>query len=758
MGRRREQRMSVGRPMVRVDGLAKVLGCAKYAGDVALPGTVHAVLVQSTVPHGRLIAMETEHASRAHGVLAILTPFNCPMLAELPAEITNILPSERRPPLSDDAVEYAGQHLAIVVAETLEEALYAGAMLPARYEESEALLRAATVAERLGPDGAQDGRIRGGTYLPDHFTKIENEKLQYARGSIEGSRPLVAESFATPVEHQNPIEPSSTLAAWDGDQLLLYDSTRWLQGSRKTMAAYLQIPEERIRVVSRYVGGAFGSKGFLWQHVVLAAVAAFAVRRPVKLVLERAQMFTSVGHRPETQQELAISAAADGELTGLEHHTLSSTSTVGDFTEPCGMSSRNLYTCPNVRISHRVARTHSATPCFMRAPGEASGVFALESAMDEVAVALGMDPMALRMRNYAGRDQDGDKPWSSKHLDECYGVGAERFGWERRDARPRSMTRGRLQVGMGMATACYPGRRSEASARATVGTDGRVVVSAATHELGTGVRTVMTQIAAEALGIPMEEIRFVCGDSELPEAPYTGASQTSATVGPAVQKAASGLRERLIRLAIEDASSSVHGLDAAAVELGDGWLSGADGGSRREHYRSVLARHPEVQLVEEAKAAAGEEMKELRFDSFGAHFAEVLVDEDTGEVRVSRWVGVFDGGRILNPRTARSQIMGGIVFGIGMALMEKTHYDGRWGLPVNASLAEYHVPTNADVPETDISFVEYPDFRFNPLGVRGIGELGIVGAPAAIANAIFHATGRRIRELPITPEKLMRGA
>lgn len=750
--------MSVGRPVVRVDGLAKVLGCAKYAGDVVLPGTVHAVLVQATVPHGRLSTMQTEHASRAHGVLAILTPFNCPRLAELPEEITKILPSERRPPLSDDALEYAGQHIAIVVAETLEEARYAAAMLRARYEESEALLRAATVAERPEPDGAQDGRIRAGTYLPDHFTKIEDEKLQYARGLIEGSRPLVAETFATPVEHQNPIEPSSTLVVWDGDHLLLHDSTRWLQGSRKTMAAYLRMPEEQIRVVSRYVGGAFGSKGFLWQHVVLAAVAAYAVRRPVKLVLERAQMFTSVGHRPETDQRVAISAAADGELLALEHHTLSSTSTVGDFTEPCGMSSRNLYTCPNVLISHRVARTHTATPCFMRAPGEASGVFALESAMDEVAESLRMDPLALRMRNYAGRDQDGDKPWSSKHLDECYRVGAERFGWARRDPRPRSMTRGRLQVGMGMATACYPGRRSEASARAAVGADGRVVVSAATHELGTGVRTAMTQIAADALGIPMEEIRFVCGDSELPEAPYTGASQTSATVGPAVQKVALALRERLIRLAVEDAGSPLHGLDAAAVKLEGGWLSGASDVSRREDYRSVLARHPEVHLEEEAKAAAGEELKELRFDSFGAHFAEVLVDEDTGEVRVSRWVGVFDGGRILNPRTATSQIMGGVVFGIGMALMEKTHYDRRWGLPVNANLAEYHVPTNADVPEMDISFVEYPDLRFNPLGARGIGELGIVGAPAAIANAIFHATGRRIRELPITPEKLLRRA
>ena len=755
---------TIGRPILRVEGRDKVLGKLKFTADHTLPNLAHAVLVQSTIPHG---TFSEEHLAAAvvaiqnlPGVLHVLTPANCPELHHLPADLTDDLPSERRPPLSDNAILYAGQHLALVVAETLDQATFAAQNLLLPGTLAEPVLSATALLGKPASKLTEYGTVRHGSYAPDHFTKLKAEKLQYTRGQPNPAAEAVriAETYSTPVVHHNPMELSSTIASWDGDHLTLHDTTRWIMGSRKTIAAYLHLPEENIRVLAPFVGGAFGSKGFLWQHVVLAAIAARTLARPVKLVVTRAQMFTSVGHRPAVLQQLTLAANSAGKLTTVEHHTLSETSVVSQFTEPCGLTSRNLYSSPHVTITHHVARLNKPTPCFMRAPGEASGVFALESAIDELALALHLDPLDLRRRNHAATDEDGPKPWSGKHLLECYDTAASTFGWQHRNHTPRSMTRSGKQVGYGMATATYPARRMAAGCRATLTRDGHAHFFTATHELGTGLRTVMSQLAADTLGLPFDHVRFLSGDSDFPQAPYTGASQTSATVGSAVRQAALLLRGRLCALATEDPASPLHGLPPQSVTLANGILSGP-GATHREPWQDLLARAsdppPSPKPSPSKPKPPRPPLDKLGFQSFGAHFCEVEVDEQLGKAKITRWSGAFDGGTILNPTLARNQIAGGIIFGIGMALMEETHYDPATALAVNPNLAEYHLPTIADVPDFDISFIEHPDLNLDPFGARGIGELGIVGAAAAIANAIHHATGKRLRQLPITADHLL---
>lgn len=745
-----------GAPLNRVEGLDKVTGRLPYVADLKLSSVAYGVLVQATISAGSVRDCHMEDALASSGVLHILTPDNCPKLSELPAELTRDLPGERRPPLTDWQIHYAGQHLALVVAETLEDAQHAASLLRFTYENKKPELSLSNAFHDAAP-AHNLGQVQTGIYYPDHFTKLEAEKLQYERG-VRSSVPLdgasVAETYTTPVEHHNPIETSATIAQWEGDKLTLYDTTRWLLGSRKTIASYLDLPEANVRIICPYLGGAFGSKGFLWQHSVLAAVASRHLNRPIKLVLSREQMFTSTGHRPATIQQVALIADAQGSLLSTEHHTLTETSPVAHFVEPAGLHSRNLYVSPHSAISHAVARINRSTPVFMRAPGEAPGLFALECAMDELAYSLrpSMDPVALRMRNEAHVDQDGDKPYASKHLLECYEVGADRFGWGTRTMVPRSMTRKGLLIGQGMATATYPGRRMAASASAHLSIEGCLTIKVATHELGNGVRTVLTQIAADASGLPMESVLVLTGDSDFPEAPYTGASQTTATTAPAVQQVATEIRSLLIEAATNEADSIFYRVPKQHVTLTGGQLIH---GQESEYFVDVLARSGQ-DLVVQCKAEPGKNIEDQTHQSFGAHFVEVEVDEEIGRVRILRWVGAYDAGSILNPKLARSQILGGIIFGIGMALTEETSYDSETGRPINANLGEYHLATHADVPSSiDITLLNHPDLGLNPLGARGIGELGIVGAPAAIANAVFHATGRRHRQLPIRSEDLL---
>lgn len=722
---------AVGRSVTRVEGRDKVTGRAVYTADVAVPDLVHAVLVQTDVPHGRVLEDSlravTETAAAAPGVLAVLTPLNCPALHPPPRDLSDDLPLERRPPLADLDVQHVGQHLAVVVADTLENATDAATLVRPSYATRPAVL-SARAARDVADDGG-DGAVRHGAYRPDHFVKLVEEKLQDRRGPdaapADGVR--VASRFTTDVNAHYPIELSATIASWDGDRLLVHDATRWIGGERHALAAYLGMPEDDIRILSPLVGGAFGSKSFLWMHVALCAVAAREVGRPVKLVLTRAQMFTSTGHRPRTEQDVDLVAAVDGTIASTEHHTLTETSTVAHFCEPAGLSARLLYRSPRLVVSHTVGRINAPTPCFMRGPGEAPGLFALEVAMDELAYATGVDPVALRIRNDPRVDQASGRPWSGKHATQCHALGADRFGWSARPPAPRSWRRRGVQVGWGTASATYPGRRMPASCSVTTTADG-VHFASATHEVGTGVRTVMTQIAADAAGLPLDAVGFSSGDSSFPEAPYSGASQTTATVGSAVHAAATEWRLRL------DRHRPGLGTDPAALVDA---LRNADAATLADLSFTASSGGPD-----ETGPAS---------QSFGAHFCEVEVDESTGRVTVTRWVAVMDCGRVVNPRLARNQVMGGILFGLGMALLERVPTD-----PNTAQLiGEYYVPTHADVPEFDVTFVDSPDYALDPVGVRGIGEIGACGVPAAIANAVFHATGRRLRDLPITCEQLM---
>lgn len=734
---------SVGRPVSRVEGVDKVTGRAHYTADFAVPGLVHAVLVQSEIPHGRVtedsLRAGADLVGRAPGVLHVLTPLNCPALKVLPDELTYDLPLERRPPLSDLTVQYVGQHMAVVVADSLENATGAASLFELAYQAAPAQLNAAAVlAEPAAPD-EKGGQIRHGSYRPDHFVKLEEEKLQDQRGVAplpESAVTRVDARYTTPMNAHYPIELSATIAQWDGDHLTIHDSTRWIAGERMALAAYLGIPEDHIRILSPLVGGAFGSKSFLWMHVVLCAVVAREVQLPVKLVLTRDQMFTSTGHRPRTQQEVTLIADSDGHIGSTEHHTVTETSTVAHFCEPAGLSTRFLYQSAHLVVSHRTARINAPTPCFMRGPGEAPGLFALEVAIDELAERTHIDPLDLRIRNHADLDQASGKPWSGKHLLDCYAQGAQRFGWRDRPAAPRSLQRGGVQVGWGMATATYPGRRMPAGCRVLTSADGHVEFSSATHEVGTGVRTVMTQVAADATGLPLHRVSFLSGDSEFPAAPYSGASQTTATVGSAVFAAATEWKRRLLVLLTEDPDSPFFGADPAGVDIAA--CAPAAVGAFRDRLTFV------------AGSDAGDQSAQA-FQSFGVHFCEVEVDEHLGRASVIRWVAVMDCGRVLNPKLARNQVMGGITFGLGMALLEQVPYDDRTALPIG----EYYVPTQADRPEFDISFVDAPDYGLDPIGVRGIGEIGTCGVPAAIANAIHHATGKRLRDLPITLEDLM---
>jgi xanthine dehydrogenase YagR molybdenum-binding subunit len=488
---------------------------------------------------------------------------------------------------------------------------------------------------------------------------------------------------------------------------------------------------------------------------MLAAMASRMAGVPVKLVLERTQMYGPVGARPLTEQRLKLGAGNDGKLLAVTHDTVSSTSFVDDFVEPCTAVTRKAYASESLQTSQRLATLNVGVPTYMRAPGESSGSFALESAMDELAYALKLDPVQLRLTNYAEKEPEKDIPWSSKSLRECYRIGAERFGWARRTPEPGSMRLGRTLVGWGMATAAYPANRKGAKASAAINADGSVLVRSGTHDLGTGTYTVMAQIAADALGVSVSRVRFELGDTRMPEAPVSGGSQTVASIGPAVHQAVRAARDKLIATALGDGASSLHGLNANDIDAADGWLFSKAAPSRRDSMAAVVARNGGQPITAEASADPGDEKKRYGMQAFGAVFVEVHVDPDLGTIRVPRIVAAYGVGRVINRKTTHSQLMGGIVWGLGMGLMEKTEMDWRVGRAVNANLADYHVPVNADIGSIDITMVDEHDPYINELGAKGVGEIGITGVAAAIANAVYHATGKRIRDLPITPDKLI---
>jgi len=748
---------AIGQGIDRLDGRLKVTGQATYSAEHKIPRLAYGMMVLSTIPKGRIAAIDIASVKRMPGVMLVMTHQNALRLPKQKEEgktegsggKEQSKPDQKKQPpnpklslLQDDRVQYNAQPIAVVVADTFEHARDAARRLNVRYAAEPAQLDFKKAKMQLRRPEPQPDRP------PDT-----------GRGNVVRSMERAAQKldlpYTTPMENHNPLEPHATIAAWEGDQLTLYDSTQNVTGVRRTAAQTFGIDPEKIRVVCPFVGGGFGSKGSTWSHVMLAAMASRMAGVPVKLVLERTQMYGPVGARPLTEQRLQLGAGNDGKLLAVTHDTVSSTSFVDDFVEPCTAVTRKAYASESLQTSQRLATLNVGVPTYMRAPGESSGSFALESAMDELAYALKLDPIQLRLTNYAEKDPEKDIPWSSKSLRECYRVGAERFGWAKRTPEPGSMRQGRTQVGWGMATASYPANRKGAKASATINADGSVLVRSGTHDLGTGTYTVMAQIAADAVGVDVARVRFELGDTRLPEAPVSGGSQTVASVGPAVHQAARAARDKLIATALGDSASSLHGLNANDVDAAGGWLFSKADPSRRDSMAAVVTRNGGQPVSGEASADQGDEKKRYAMQAFGAVFVEVHVDPDLGTIRVPRIVGAYGVGRVINRKTAHSQLMGGIVWGLGMGLMEKTEMDWRFGRAVNANLADYHVPVNADIGSIDITMLEEHDAHINELGAKGVGEIGITGVAAAIANAVYHATGKRIRDLPITPDKLI---
>jgi xanthine dehydrogenase YagR molybdenum-binding subunit len=733
----------VGRPLDRVDGRLKVTGGARFAAEWPLERMAHAVLLGSTIANGRIRSFDTSAAERAPGVLHVMTHENAPRLKPV---VTN--PAEgdaagRRVPLQSPVVYYAGQYIAVVVAETLEQARHASELIRVTYDEQ--------------PPAADLDRERGKAYVPKE--KVAGKPADTQRGDVDaGLRAAdvrVDETYRTPTEHHNPMEPHATIAAWDGDKVTVYDATQYTYGVRHAVAASFGIPEENVRVVCKFTGGAFGCKGTVWSHVPLAAAAARQVRRPVKLVTTRQQMFANMGHRAETVQHVVLGAKRDGRLTAIVHEGVSHNSTFDEFVEPFTKPTHMMYACDNFRASQRLVPLNVGTPSYMRAPGETSGMFALESALDELAYKLNLDPVRLRLVNHADADPDTRLPWSTKLLKESYRVGAERFGWSRRKPEPASMRDGRFLIGMGMATAVYPVNHFPSSARVRLRQDGTAVAESSTHDLGTGTYTVLTQVACETLGLPVERVEVIIGDTNLPKAMVSGGSSTVMSVGTSIQGAARAAMAKLVEAAQARRDSPLYGASADQVIARDGRLVLKSDPSKGETYRDILARANLKEVEGSYDTQFDDKNKKFSSHSFGAHFAEVRVDRDFGEVRVARYNAVFDIGRVMNMKTGESQMRGGIIMGIGMALMEETVMDTSFGLFVNRDLAEYHVPVHADVPPIDVVLLDNFDEHASPIGAKGAGEIGIVGAAAAVANAVYHATGVRVRELPITPDKLI---
>ncbi|TDD46027.1 xanthine dehydrogenase family protein molybdopterin-binding subunit [Nonomuraea terrae] len=739
---------AIGRPVDRVDSQAKVTGGARYTAEISLPGLTYAAVVGARIPSGRVEAVDASRALAAGGVLAVLTHENLPEIAGQPHLLPSLLgaaaPGQSFFPMQDAAVHYAGQPVALVVAESHEQAQYAASLVDVTYRREPSIT---SIDE--GRDRVYEAQRLFGGLMPGRDERGDVETaLAEAPVRIEAGYRFAA-------NHHNALEPPATTAVWQDGRLTLYDSTMGIRATQLTVAHLLGLPLSHVRVITHFVGGGFGSKAMTWPHVTLAAMAARHVGRPVRLALTRAQTYTSNGHREEQEQSISLGATRDGRLTAIRHHKLSITSRFDDWAEPATGVSSQLYDVEHYEGVHSLIQGNTMTPTFTRGPGETLGVFTLETAMDELAYELGVDPVELRLRNHAGADPRGN-PWSSDGLAECLRLGAERFGWHGRDPRPRARRDGDWLIGTGMAAAAYPVAffMPEQRARARVYEDGSAVVQTGTQEFGTGVLTVATQVAADALGLPLESVRFEAGDTDLPNTSAAVGSAGAGMVSAAVHAAATALRDRLVAMAVADAASPLHGADPAAVDVADGRMRLRDRPGTGESYADLMIRH----RLADTEAVGSWTPPPLDTPhgllTFGAQFAEVAVDPDLGLVRVRRMVGVFAPGRVLNPKLARSQLVGGMVWGLSQALLEGNEMDtrhGRWGA---SNLGEYLVPVNADIPEITVEFVEVED-DVVPLGIKGVGEIGQVGAAAAVANAVFHATGRRLRRLPLAAELVM---
>ncbi|MDP9050623.1 MAG: xanthine dehydrogenase family protein molybdopterin-binding subunit [Acidobacteriota bacterium] len=717
----------------RYDARAKVTGAAKYSADFPVPGLVHAFLVQSTIPCGAVASIDSAAAEHAHGVLAVLTPFNAAHLVQTRPALTL---------LQNPEVHYNGQPIAVVVAASLEQARHAATLLRIAYAPRPAKLDF-------------PGRLAEARPLKQPGREPADSSRGDLNASMARATVFVEETYTTPLQNHNSMEPHTTLAWWEGESLNVYNSSQAISGDRQALAAAFGIPVDHVRVLCPYTGGGFGSKGSPWSHVFLTALAARTVGKPVKLALDRNQMFGPVGGRAATVQTIRLGATPDGKLLGVEHHAILTASLLEDFLETCAIPTRLLYSSEAMVTTHRLVDMNLGVSTYMRAPGEAPGTAAFESAMDELAVKLNLDPVQLRLINYAERDEGRNLPFSSKHLRECYQQAAERFGWSRRKPTPGQVVEGTELIGYGMATATRHALRSAASASVRILPDGRASVTCGSQELGTGTYTIIADTAGEVLGLDSSRIEVKLGDTALPAAPASVGSQTAASICPAIRQAAMQARQQVLTLAANDPISPLHGTPPEDLSMRDGRIFLTASPSTGESFALLIARNGSAPIETSATTEPGSERSRYSANSFGAVFVEVAVDRDTHMVKVRRVVGTYDVGTLINRTTGMNQLIGGVVWGISFALLEEAHIDPTHGRTVNANFAEYKVPVNADIGAIDLTVLNIPDTQFSPLGARGIGEVSVAGIPAAIANAIYNGTGKRVRQFPITPNKIM---
>lgn len=730
----------------RVDGVKKVTGQAKYSAEYDFPGLVYGALAGSRIAKGTIVSMDTTAAENAPGVLAVITHINCPEVAgyKPPAAGANTSPAPRKGyrVFADNIIRFSGQPVAIVVADTFERAVHAASLVKTQYKEEKA-------------NTNLDEAIKTGKALEGNAFK------DYVRGEAnawEKAEVKIEAEYSMPIEVHSPMEIHGITVVWEGqDKVTVYEKSQALKTTQQNIMRTFGLKEENVRVITQFIGGAFGSAFNTWPHAIAALIAARKTGKPLKLMLRRDQMFTLVGYRPQAIQKMGLGANKDGKLTGITHQAIAMTATYQDFTEGIVNGSRSLYACPNVNTSYKVYPLDLSQPTWMRGPGETTGAYALESAIDELAYAVGIDPLELRIRNYAETDLERNKPYSSKFLKECYQLGADKIKWYDRNPKPGSMKEGEWLIGYGTGSGIFSAWRGEAKVAAQFLPDGSFVLQTGVTDMGPGTATSMTKLASDTFGLQARYIKFEMGDSNLPPGPMQGGSGTTSTLGTAVYNVCMNMKKKLAELVKDNPvfhTATIHTVKPEELVFEDGYMTLAADRSKKISYADALKSSglSQLEILEESK---GNPMANHAAFSYAVHFVKVMVHETTGIVRVTRAVTAVDAGKIVNEKTAESQIIGAVVGGISMSLMEEGVIDHRYGRWVNNNFGDYHVAVNADVPEIEVLFVDKPDPVLNPIGSKGMGEVGMVGFAAAVGNAVYHATGKRIRELPITPDKLI---
>lgn len=729
----------------RVDAVKKVTGTAKYSAEYDFPGMTYGVLAVSSIAKGSIVAMDTKAAENAPGVFAVITHLNCP---ELPGY--KISPEQEKLPatkkgykvFADNLIRFSGQPIAIVVADSFERATYAASLVKAKYKAE--------------------------PHITDMYAAIENGKplernsyKDYVRGEAdawEKAAVKIEAEYTIPIEVHNPMEMHALTVLWENnDKVTVYEKTQSLSSTQQNIMRAFGLKEDNVRVVTQFVGGAFGSAFNTWPHSMAALIAGRKTGRPVKLMLTRNEMFNLVGYRPEAIQKISMGTSADGKLFGITHEATAMTASYNEFTEGIVNASRSLYNTPNVNTSYKVHPLDLSQPTWMRGPGETTGAFALESAMDEMAFALKMDPVEFRLINYAETDLEENKPYSSKFLKEAYQLGADKIKWKERNPEPRSMKDGEWMIGYGMGNGIFSAWRGSAKVGAKLLPDGTLILQSGVTDMGPGTATAMTKLASDTLGLSHHNITFEMGDTNLPPGPFQGGSGTTSTLGTAVFNVCENLKKKLAELVKENSifhTEIIHAVKPEDLIFENGYMMLKTDKTRRISYAEVI-KNAGLKEIEMMENSPGNPMENHSAYSYAVHYVKVKVHSRTGVVKINRAVTAVDAGKIVNEKTAESQIIGAVVGGIGMSLMEEGVIDHRYGRWVNNNFADYHVAVNADIPEIEVLFVNKPDPVLNPMGSKGMGEVGIVGFAAAVCNAIFHATGKRIRQIPVTPDKLI---